>query len=170
MDSSRFWADFHFLNTAFSDVIMQRTRAPRTHWIQPTSVRLSYRSTTKDKDKQIHRTVKSITGLTAEYAVPFPLSYIFPPAALQAYNDILVFLIQIRRAKYVLDKILVRNSATGRQQRQELKSLYALRSRLSWVVNTLLDFFSTYVRSPAVLPAVLVGSLRSLSWLLGHPS
>jgi len=58
----------------------------------------------------------------------------------------LVFLLQVRRAKSVLERILVRGGR-GREKKlkEELKVLYAMRSRLSWFVNTLLNFLTTYV-------------------------
>ncbi|TFK43864.1 Spc98 family-domain-containing protein [Crucibulum laeve] len=146
MDTQQSWADFHFLNTAFNDVVQANSYSPAQEWIQPSLVRLIYRGGTKDKDKTINRTVKAIDGLLTEYAVPFPLTYIFRPELIRIYGDIFVFLLQIRRAKSVLERILVRRE-NGRddQSKNELKVFYAMRSRLSWFINTLLNFLTTYV-------------------------
>ncbi|CAK5275129.1 unnamed protein product [Mycena citricolor] len=129
MDSSQAWGDFHFLNTAFRDVA-----EVGTEWIQPSLVRLSYRGTSGN------RSIKALNNLLVEYAVSFPVAYIFSPAILQIYGDVFTLLLQIRRAKSLLDRILVRRGVVD-----EMKAFYAVRSRLSWFINTLLDFFTTHV-------------------------
>ncbi|KAF7363792.1 hypothetical protein MSAN_01037100 [Mycena sanguinolenta] len=145
MDSQQAWGDFHFLNTAFRDVVEAGTHSGGKEWIQPSLVRLSYRGTT-DMGKSVGRTVRAIGGLLLEYAVPFPIAYIFPPRILQVYGEVFVFLLQIRRAKSMLERILVRGG-TGRDERlgNELKAFYAIRSRLSWFINTILNFLTTHV-------------------------
>ncbi|EGO28082.1 hypothetical protein SERLADRAFT_447295 [Serpula lacrymans var. lacrymans S7.9] len=128
MDSSQPWNDFHFLNSAFADIV----DANATNWIEPSLVRISYRGS---KARMINKTVKAIDGLLVEYAVPFPLTYIFTPRILQIYGSIFVFLLQIRRAKNVLERILVRGAiANVPHLRTELKAFYAMRGKLSWFV------------------------------------
>ncbi|KAH9482299.1 Gamma-tubulin complex component 5 [Psilocybe cubensis] len=145
MDSTQPWSDFHFLNTAFNDVIDANRNAGVPEWVNASLVRFAYRGN-KEKDRAIKRTVKAIDGLIVEYAVPFPLTYIFQPATIQGYSDIFVFLLQIRRAKSVLERILVRDDqGRGKKLREELKVFHAMRSRLSWFINTLLNFLTTYV-------------------------
>lgn len=134
MDSSQSWSDFHFLNTAFRDVVESNTSVGAKAWVSTSLVRLSYRGN-KDKDKSITRTVKAIDGLVVEYAVPFPLTYIFQPSNINVYGEIFVFLVQIRRAKNVLERILVRGASRGKTLRGELKAFYAMRSRLSWFIK-----------------------------------
>jgi gamma-tubulin complex component 5 len=159
MDSHQQWSDFHFLNSAFVDV----AEAQGNKWIQTSLVRLAYRG---GKDRTIGRSVKGIDGLVVDYAVPFPATFIFPPRVLQVYCSIFVFLLQIRRAKTALERILVRGAiANAPQLRTELKVFYAMRSKLSWFVkcvlcrwsgiainavfnSTLLNFLTTYVRPP----------------------
>jgi gamma-tubulin complex component 5 len=128
MDRSQPWSDFHFLNSAFGDVL----DVSKAKWIESSLVRFSYRGT---KDRAINRTIKSIDGLLVEYAVPFPLTYIFGPRVLQAYGALFVFLLQIRRAKSVLERILVRGAAVVSHLGVEMKLVYAMRSRLSWFVK-----------------------------------
>ncbi|KAJ7068696.1 Spc98 family-domain-containing protein [Mycena amicta] len=131
MDGQQAWGDFHFLNSAFRDVVESGGK----EWIQASLVRLSYRGS---KDG---RSVKVLSGLLVEYAVPFPIAYVFPPRVLQAYGEIFVFLLQIRRSKALLERILVRGAKVG----IELKTFYAFRSRLSWFINTFLNFLTTQV-------------------------
>ena len=133
------WTDFHFLNTLFNDVIEANLSADAKEWLNPCLVRLSYRGS-REKDRSIKHTVKAIDGLLVEYAIPFPLTYMFQPTTIQNYCDIFVFLLQVRRAKSVLERILVRGES-GREKRlkEELKVLYAMRSRLSWFIKYVLS-------------------------------
>ncbi|KAG6897615.1 hypothetical protein C0992_013055 [Termitomyces sp. T32_za158] len=134
MDAQQSWSDFHFLNTVFRDVVDASSNTSAQAWIQTSLVRLSYRGG-RDKDRSILRTVKALDGLAVEYAVPFPLTYIFQPETLQVYAEVFVLMLQIRRAKSVLERILVRVEAAERLK-SELKGFYAMRSRLSWFINS----------------------------------
>ncbi|KAJ3854196.1 Spc98 family-domain-containing protein [Lentinula lateritia] len=142
IDSKQDWTDFHFLNTAFSEVVTAGNSVSNFgEFIETSLIRLSYRGGNM-KEKLTSRTVKIMDGLSLEYAVPFPLTYIFTPVNLQIYNEIFVLLLRIRRAKSLLEKILVRGASGSNPG---LKAFYAMRSRLSWFVNTFLNFLTTYV-------------------------
>ncbi|SJL01397.1 uncharacterized protein ARMOST_04719 [Armillaria ostoyae] len=137
---AKHWSDFHFLNATFNDVVEAGTHVGAKEWVQSSLVRFSYRGS---REKIAAKTVKALDGLLLEYAVPFPLTYIFTPRTLQVYGEIFVFLLQIKRATNVLERILVRGD--DRKVGNELKTFYAIRSRLSWFVNALLNFLTTYV-------------------------
>jgi len=129
MDTSQTWSDFHFLNSTFQDVSGAQCKA----WINPSLVRLSYRG--RREHSEI-RSVKALDGLSLEYAAPFPLTYIFHPQAIQKYCSIFVLLLQIRRAKNALDRILVRGTASNiLRLGSGLKVCFAMRSKLSWFVK-----------------------------------
>ena len=125
MDTSQSWSDFHFLNTAFKDVVSQPA------WLDPALVRISHRGS---KDKINNRSVRAVEGLFIEYAVPFPLTYVWGPRSMQVYSSVFVFLLQIRRAKNVLERILVRRSQ-GSHLDGEMKMFWAMRGKLSWFVK-----------------------------------
>ncbi|KAF9026559.1 hypothetical protein BDZ89DRAFT_1134742 [Hymenopellis radicata] len=93
MDSQQHWSDFHFLNTTFTDVVEASVNIGAGEWVQLSLVRLSYRGS---KHKSVGRTVRGLEGLLVEYAVPFPLIYIF--------THIYGFLLQIMRAKVALER------------------------------------------------------------------
>jgi gamma-tubulin complex component 5 len=129
MDNHQQWTDFHFLNSAFAGVV----EAQKNKWIQTALVRLAYRG---PKERSVSRTVRAIDGLMVEYAVPFPLTYIFTARILQVYGTVFVFLLQIRRAKTCLERFLLRGAvANAYRMRMELKAFYAMRSRLSWFIK-----------------------------------
>ncbi|GJE84854.1 gamma-tubulin complex component [Phanerochaete sordida] len=135
MDAEKQWGDFHFLNTAFSDVVAS------SGWLDPALVRISYRGSRTNTNT---RSVRTLEGFAVEYAVPFPLTYVWGPRALQAYSALFVFVLQIRRAKHALERILVRHKG-GTQTDGETKMFYAMRGKLSWFVNVLLNFICTSV-------------------------
>ena len=130
MDSNLNWGDFHFLNSSFADI----AAASSTKWLDASLVRFSHRGN-KDRNATIGRTVRAIEGLFIEYAVPFPLTYIFGPKVMQLYSSLFVFILQIRRAKSALERILVRTASTLPSGSAELKMFYAMRGRLSWFVK-----------------------------------
>ncbi|RPD66877.1 hypothetical protein L227DRAFT_7229 [Lentinus tigrinus ALCF2SS1-6] len=155
MDTQLPWNDFHFMNSAFRDVV---ALCPgRTRWIDPSLVRFSFPPKAQGQggplqEKNIAQTVRALDGLLIEYAVPFPLTYIFGPRTMRVYSSIFTLVLQIRRAKNVLERILVRGGlAAGKQLDAEMKVFYAMRGRLSWFVNTLLNFITTNVLHTQVL-------------------
>lgn len=125
MDSSKPWNDFHFLNTAFNDVVAQ------ANWLDPSLVRISQRG---NRSYTATRSVRAVEGLFVEYAVPFPLTYVWGPRVLQAYSALFVFILQIRRAKHALERILVRHK-DGDRVDGDMKMFYAMRGKLSWFVK-----------------------------------
>ncbi|KAJ3754228.1 Spc98 family-domain-containing protein [Lentinula raphanica] len=142
MDSKQNWTDFHFLNTAFTEIIAASNNVSSVEeFIEISLFRLSYK-VAGFKEKNALRTVKAFDGLSLEYLIPFPLTYTFTPRNMQIYAEIFVFLLQIRRAKDLLEKILVRGASS---RNAGLKAFYAMRSRLNWFVNTFLNFLTTYV-------------------------
>lgn len=129
MDSQQSWNDFHFLNSALSDVIEASTVAENKIWIQTSLVRLAYRGSGKNHSGDL--TVQVLDGLVVEYAVPFPLTYVFQPSAMQVYNEVFVLLLQIRRAKNTLERVFVR----ARAQNEDLRVFYAMKNRLGWFLK-----------------------------------
>lgn len=145
MDAYLPWTDFHFLNTAFSDVVEASINAGvAKDWIQASLVRFSYRGT-RTQERSIKDTVQALNGLLVEYAVPFPLTYIFGPRVITSYGEVFVFLVQVRRAKNVLERILVRGEV---MKGLELKAFYAMRSRLSWFIKCAGFFFFLSFKLP----------------------
>ena len=131
MDSQQAWFDFHFLNNAFRDVVEMSYH----RWIDPSLVRLSYQD---GPDKATTRSVRGLDPLFVEYAVPFPLTYVCGPRAIQSYSSIFVFLAQIKRARGLLENTVLRGSgfvSRDVHRQAEMKAFYALRNKLSWFVK-----------------------------------
>jgi gamma-tubulin complex component 5 len=131
MDSQQAWFDFHFLNNAFRDVVEMSYH----RWIDPSLVRLSYQD---NPDNATTRSVRGLDPLFVEYAVPFPLTYVCGPKAIQSYSSIFVWLAQIKRARSLLENTVLRGPgfvSGDVHQQAEMKAFYALRNKLSWFVK-----------------------------------
>ncbi|KAI0268157.1 Spc98 family-domain-containing protein [Gloeopeniophorella convolvens] len=140
MNTQQSWTDFHFMNTSFRDTVTIYSN----EWIDPTLVRLSYSGS---RQKASRRTVDALEDLFVEYSAPFPLTYLFSSDASKIYRSILIFLLQIRRAKGALERAHtwdVGTNATlaGRVSR---KVIFVMRSKLLWFINTLFNFVVTHV-------------------------
>lgn len=164
MDSGQFWSDFHFLNNTFRDTLIKYSIIR----IEPTSVVFSYSGS---RDKASRNTVDALEGLVVEYAAPFPLTYAFGMQASSVYCSIFVFLLQIRRAKNVMEGARMLD-ITSRLESKEYANriIFAIRSQLIWFIkcvspinflscvmtiyrgSTLLNFIATHVCDCAFTP------------------
>jgi gamma-tubulin complex component 5 len=124
MDSRLPWADFHFLNSKLRDVL---SSADAAH-LNAELVQVSYR---RSSATAVGRTASALDGLRLDYSVPFPLTYILGPHALAIFT----LLLQIRRAKVVLERILIRGGADTLRSGADMKVFYVMRSRLGWFVK-----------------------------------
>lgn len=128
MDNGQSWTDYHFLNSSLRQII--ESGAPGH--IPASALRLTYAGR---RDASVQSS-DALNGIRLEYTAPFPLTYVFGPDAMRMYCSVFVLLLQIRRSKRALDKMLVRASNLGIAQNvKDMKVFYALRSRLSWFIG-----------------------------------
>ena len=134
MDLGQTWNDFHFLNNTFRDTLKKYS----VNRIEPTLVRFSYSGS---RDKASKGTIDALGDLVVEYATPFPLTYIFGLHTSGVYRSILIFLLQIRRAKNVLEGAHMRD-ITNRQKLKEdsNKIIFSMRSKLIWFIKCVVPF------------------------------
>jgi gamma-tubulin complex component 5 len=130
MDSGQFWSDFHFLNNTFRETLNKYF----INRIEPTLVHFSYSGS---RDKASRGTVDALEDLLVEYAAPFPLTYVFGMHASSVYCSIFVFLLQIRRAKNVLEGARMRDITSHLDLKGEYanKFIFAMRSKLIWFIK-----------------------------------
>lgn len=175
MDSGQTWNDFHFLNNTFRDTLKKYT----INKMEPTLVRFSYSGS---RDMALRRTVYALDDLLVEYAMPFPLTYIFGLHASGVYRSVFIFLLQIRRAKNVLEGGRMRDIANRQQSKGYANNtIFVMRGRFIWLIkcvlrhllshiltiycgSTLLNFIATHV-SDRPFPTVSTSSLFA-----GHTS
>ena len=123
------WSDFHFLNNTFRDIVQKYP----TNRMDPNLIRFSYSGS---RDQALRRTVEAFDGLLVEYAAPFPLTYLFGLHSSSVYRSLFVFLLQIRRAKGVLESAHTWDSAALRKTLgSNDKVAFAMRSRLLWFIK-----------------------------------
>ena len=135
MDLGQTWIDFHFLNNTFRDTL-KKYSASR---IEPTLVRFSYSGS---REKALKGKIDALGDLLVEYAAPFPLTYIFGLHTSSVYRSILVFLLQILRAKNVLEGTRMRDITSRRDSKGvSNKIIFSMRSKLIWFIKCVLPFF-----------------------------
>jgi gamma-tubulin complex component 5 len=120
------WSDFHFLNNTFRDIVQKYP----TNRMEPTLIRFSYSGS---RDQALRRTVEALDGLLVEYAAPFPLTYLFGLPSSSVYRTVFVFLLQIRRAKGVLDGAQTWDAMARRKSNDKIA--FAMRSKLLWFIK-----------------------------------
>jgi gamma-tubulin complex component 5 len=129
MDSQQTWSDFHFLNKTFRDTLEECT----INWIQTTLVRFSYSGS---REKALRPTIDALDDLLVEYAAPFPLTYLFGLHISGTYRSVFVFLLQLRRAKNVLENARIWDTTTRRESKRCLNKIaFAMRSKLIWFIK-----------------------------------
>lgn len=126
-------------------------------WLDYRLVRLTFRGLCSRDPNQ---TVKALEGLMLEYQVrsipdcydfidrpsfqsllfqvPFPLTYLFNPAAVRIYSSIFVLLLQLRFARFVLDKMFIgvpRHGYDGTLTKAETDMIYVVRARMTWFIR-----------------------------------
>lgn len=84
------------------------------------------------------RTVKSLATIEICYDIPWKVALVIRPITLNAYKRIAIFLLQIRRASYIL---------SGSQSRATSAPplYYGLRTKLLWFSNTLYGYLTDIV-------------------------
>ncbi|KAJ9371099.1 hypothetical protein DTO282F9_5883 [Paecilomyces variotii] len=95
------------------------------------------------------RSVKILKSLSIDYILPWPVANIITKDAIQAYQRVYTFLLQIRRAKYVVSKQrFPRGPDRGIEYEDEEENLcYAIRHNLLWFINILYSHLTEMVIS-----------------------
>ncbi|ELR08903.1 hypothetical protein VC83_01796 [Pseudogymnoascus destructans] len=84
------------------------------------------------------RTVKSLATIEICYDIPWKVALVIRPVTLNAYKRIAIFLLQIRRASYILSGSLSRTTSAP-------PLYYGLRTKLLWFSNTLYSYLTDIV-------------------------
>lgn len=113
--------------------------------------RLTIRSTagTWQDMQNRQRSVKILNSLTVNYALPWPIANFIRQESLGVHQRIFVFLTQVYRAKYVLERRRLLKSALSPLDNEdgERSLLYSLRHRLLWFTNVVHSYFADTVLS-----------------------
>ncbi|EED17751.1 gamma-tubulin complex component GCP5, putative [Talaromyces stipitatus ATCC 10500] len=97
----------------------------------------SARNTLHDFESQ-SRKVKILKSISIDYVLPWPVANIITKPAMNMYQRISTFLMQIRRAKYILERQrLLKKDYTGDNDDEDDGLSYIIRHNLLWFANTL---------------------------------
>ena len=110
-----------------------------TNRIEPTLVRFSYSGL---REKALRGSIDALEDLLVEYAAPFPLTYIFGLHTSSVYRSVLIFLLQIRRAKNVLEGVHMRGISSCQKLNEYTKVIFAMRSKLIWFIKCVLPSYA----------------------------
>ncbi|KAI9707809.1 MAG: hypothetical protein M1836_000771 [Candelina mexicana] len=99
------------------------------------------------------RSVKILTSISIDYALPWPIQNIIRPQSLLTYQRILTFLLQVCRVKCMLERrrLLKDNFSAMDNEDGEVDLSYSLRHRLLWLANTLYKYLTDIVLAPSSL-------------------
>jgi len=69
--------------------------------------------------------------------MPFPVTYLFGQESIAGYSALFTFLLQLKRAKSILDQVFIRrvDDLGLKGSRVDVKVFYVLRGRLLWFVK-----------------------------------
>ncbi|CUS07192.1 unnamed protein product [Tuber aestivum] len=99
--------------------------------------------------RERRRTVKMWKGLELNYVLPWPIMNVIRKESFEMYNNIFTFLLQIRRAKYMLERLtLLKEDFRFLGESGEGAIYYSLRHRLLWFANIVYYYLTNLVLTP----------------------
>jgi len=91
--------------------------------------------------------LKCLEGLKVTCKIAWPMSQILQTGSNGVYQQILTFLLQIQRTKYLLDRCAgISQQRERRGLQRDVHIVHGVRLELSWFVNTLLNYLGVVVR------------------------
>ena len=112
-------------------------------------VRLVIATTGRDR-LRVKRSMNTLEDLQITYSLPWPIANIIPAKSLKVYARIFVFLLQIHRAKYLLQMQRLPRSASPTVDGHILH-LYRLHHRLLWFTDVILSYVTNMVLSASTI-------------------
>ena len=103
-------------------------------------------NTTRGDPLRVKRSMGALEDLQITYSLPWPIANIIPAKSLKIYARIFAFLLQVHRAKHLLQMRRLPRNASPTVDRDILK-LYSLHHRLLWFTDVLLSYITDMVLS-----------------------
>ena len=139
------WSD----SFALTDLLHDTFRATACIDLECLGVR-SVKNTTGRDPLRVKHSIGTLEDLEIIYSLPWPIANIIPVKSLKIYARIFVFLLQIHRAKYLLQIRRLPRSASPTVDRDMLR-LYGLRHRLLWFTDVMLSYITDMVLSASTI-------------------
>lgn len=105
------------------------------------------------KDIQIkRRSMKILGSIHIRYTLSWPVANIIKQESVTVYHRIFVFLMQVKRAKHMLERQRLLKSALSATESNDGENIlvFSLRHRLLWFSNALLTYLTEIVLSAAI--------------------
>lgn len=134
------WKDRFFLTELFQGVYGS-LQTVDTERLAVRSVAGGYRDS-----QNKWRSVKIVASVSVEYNVPWAVANIVKRPSIITYQRVFTFLMQIRRAKLILER---QRLPRLHNKYGEKDRIYALRLRLLWFTNTLYAYLTQVVLEPS---------------------
>ena len=135
------WSD----SFALTELLHEAYRGTACIDIECLGVR-SVKNTTGGDPLRVKRSMGTLEDLQLTYSLPWPIANIIPAKSLKIYARIFVFLLQIHRAKHLLQMRRLPRSASPTVDRDILQ-LYSLHHRLLWFTDVILSYITNMVLS-----------------------
>ncbi|CAG8463645.1 6422_t:CDS:10 [Ambispora leptoticha] len=134
MDRRQLWYDSYVLNEIFINTLKN------LDWL-PNGV-ISARIDDNVLKRPDITNMRIFEKIMIECRLPWPINNIIQADSLQYYKQITIFLLQIRRAKYLVERMAfsrLQNEQLDPKSR-EMKLFYGIRLNLIWFLNTIWDY------------------------------
>lgn len=139
------WSD----SFALTELLHETFRTTACIDLESLGVR-SIRNITGRDPLRVNRSMGALEDLQITYSLPWPIANIIPVKSLKIYARIFVFLLQIQRAKYLLQMRRLPRSASTTVDRNILH-LYGLHHRLLWFTDVMLSYITDMVLSASTI-------------------
>ena len=110
----------------------------------------SVKNVTGKDPLRVKRSMGALEDLQITYSLPWPIANIIPVKSLKIYARIFVFLLQIHRAKYLLQMRRLPRSASPTVDK-DILHLYGLHHRLLWFTDIMLSYITDMVLSASTV-------------------
>ncbi len=104
---------------------------------------------TQQESNGTRRSMSVLENIRVSYTLPWPVANVIRPDSIEVYQRVFVFLTQLQRAKYLLQRQKIAKGLQVTEKKQYFQ-LYTLRHRLLWMTNTLLTYITDMVLSVAI--------------------
>ncbi|CAG8582620.1 11354_t:CDS:10 [Funneliformis mosseae] len=129
IDKKQMWYDSYVLNEVVLNTIKN------FKWLDKSSV-IVWVNDEAGKKPNI-KTVRVFEKIAFEYRLPWPLDNIIRSNTLTSYKRIIVFLLQVKRAKYLLERL---SFSRNQDNSKAMVLFYGVRMKLIWFLNTIWDY------------------------------
>lgn len=91
------------------------------------------------------KSVKCLSSIAFTYGLPWSVQIIITKESISNYQRMFSFLLQIRRAKYMMESIQLRDTANVNRYADRQALFYSLRSKLLWFSSVLYTYLTSVV-------------------------